>query len=97
DKPNEVVPGRLLLTGGRPRLELNGALSPFVREVSSGTEGVRKFVPAAIPAPRTIHGNLLGPVSKVTLLHASQVSHHAKSPAMPSTVNQGPQQEVLEA
>jgi len=81
DEPGHVIPGYLDLSGKRPRVELLGALSKFIEEVPSVAKGVRKFA-SSNPSPneRTIHGEIIGPSRRVTLLRVRSRSY--KTPTM---------------
>jgi ApeA N-terminal domain 1/Apea-like HEPN len=97
ENPQLVVPGRLDLTGRRPRVELLGALLSFVVEELSGTPGVRKFVPAEPSGPRVIHGAIMGAHEKVTIVDAQQVQHRAKPfSALLASPEEGLQEQVFE-
>jgi hypothetical protein len=75
DDRERVVPGHLDLSGKWPRIELLGGLSRFLEEVPSGAPGVSAFGPAPPAGPRTVHGEIMGPNRRVTLLGARSYHH----------------------
>lgn len=97
DEPDRVVPGRLDIGGSRPRVELHGALSPFLKELPSDTPGTRAYGPAEPTGPRTLYGELMGSIGRVTIANALQRRHTAMTITVPSaTPNEGLQEETLE-
>ena len=96
NEPNNVVPGRLDLSGRRPRLELGGALFAFMKEVPSAP-GVSAFVEADDPPDSTVHGVLMGSVRSVTVFNARRLRLNAAVMSiMSARPNEGLQEEVLE-
>jgi hypothetical protein len=94
---DNVVPGRLDLTGLYPRVELFGSLSSFMEERPSTAPGVRVFGPAEPSGSRTLHGALMGPVEAVTIFNAGQIRHTANLLTITSpTPNSGLQEETFE-
>jgi hypothetical protein len=97
NNPDLVVPGRLDLTGERPRVELHGALSSSVREVPSGVPGISQFVNAPPPKPQTLYGEVLGIARRVTVIDAYQVHKTGDVLSMWSDGSSGGlQQQILE-
>jgi hypothetical protein len=97
DEPERVVPGHLDLSGRWPRVELLGALSPIVEERPSDNPGVRVFGMASARSPRVVHGEIMGPYRRVTLLDARSRRHstHRMNAAM-LLRGEGLQEETLE-
>lgn len=70
DAPEAVVPGRLGLGAGGPRVHLDGQLTPFLREVTSPDGLVHlELARAGAARPVCVHGDVAaGPVSLVDAL-----------------------------